>query len=118
MEKNSLGLGKRLATKKEVKEIFEFLTGKILNNQLLFANSFGLNAEEQEIEAFLKNSIGSFMLVDEFLQFEAFIFTYSITHFNSDINNTCNSYSGRVLKIKNEFKELSEDDMSVSFLIH
>lgn len=122
-ELESLGYVKRLATKEEIKQLFDFFINTMWDSNVLYANSFGNDAVNKGFEIYYKETfiwfeqcIGDLILVDEFKKYDILIFTYSQSMLQSVGKETCTSYSGRIFKIKDDFEELDNEEVIIDFL--
>lgn len=122
-EFKDLGYVKRLATKEEIKQMFDFLIKTMWESQVLYANSLGAEAVSKGFDAYYKETlfyfeqcIGDLVLVDEFKKYDALMFTYSQVLFGSEVKEPCTCYSGRIFKIKDYFEELDAEEVMIDFL--
>ncbi|OXA65572.1 hypothetical protein B0A67_24265 [Flavobacterium aquidurense] len=120
----SLGYVKRLATKEEIEQIFDFFINTMWRNQIDYASSFGKEAVSKGYDAYYKETlfyfeqdIGNLILVDEFKKYDALVFTYSQILLLPDAKETCTVFSGRLFKIKDGFEELDSEEVIIDFLV-
>lgn len=114
---------KRLATKEEIKMIFDFFIKSMWDSSVLYSNSIGQKDVEKGCEVHyketfqhLEKSIGSLILVDEFVLYDACIFTYSQMFIQKDNSHSSIIHSGRIFKINDTLEELDDSQDYIDFL--
>jgi hypothetical protein len=113
-----MGNLQRLASKKEMEQLIDFLAQKEWENILRYPYSpFGVEAREEGKEAFLKRSsiesaeaIGKHVLVSEFEGLDFCIFSLQHTLIDNSDPNTCYIFTQRIMRTVSGFEILDDED--------